>query len=411
MELQRVERHVVNKNDINFPYIDELCLYSKNLYNYTNYILRQSFIHTGKIPNERELNHKFCLRNNELFYKLFGNANQQSIKFVYSNWKSFFKSIKDWYKNKEKYLGRPKMPKYKDKNGRNIVVFSYVHAKIKDGYLQLPKRSNISKIRTNIKNEQLKQVRLIQNSNCYIIEIVYETEQTDLRLNKENYLSIDLGIDNFATCYSSHDNKSFIVNGKIIKSINQYYNKKRALLMSYVSDKFTSNRLNNLEQKRNNKINDFLHKASKTIINYCIKYNIGTVIVGHNKKWKQETNMGKRNNQNFVSIPYNKFIQQIQYKCDNFGITCIVIEESYTSKIDHLVMEEMHKQENCLGKRVKRGLFKSSKGKLINADLNGAIGILRKVISKSEFEKIADRGFVINPVKINILTKNSIDFI
>ena len=408
MELQRVERHVVNKNDINFPYIDELCLHSKNLYNYVNYTLRQSFIHTGKIPQEFELDHKFCVRNNELFYKLFGNANQQCIKLLYRNWKSFFKSIKDWAKNKEKYLGRPKMPKYKDKNGRNVVIFTYAHAKIRDGYLLLPKKSNISKIKTNVKSEQLKQVRLIPNSNCYIIEIVYETGQIDLRLNKENYLSIDLGIDNFTTCYNSHDNKSFIVNGKIIKSMNQYYNKKRALLFSYVSDKHTSNKLKKLEQKRYNKINDFLHKTSKSIINYCIKYNIGTVIVGHNKNWKQDANMGKRNNQNFVSIPYNKFIQQLQYKCENFGITCIVTEESYTSKIDHLSMEEMHKQENYLGKRVKRGLFKSSKNKVINADLNGAIGILRKVISESEFEKIADRGFVINPVKINVLTKNSL---
>ena len=409
MKLRRVERHVVNRGNKNFSAIDSICLKSKNLYNYVNYILRQSFIHTNKLPSEYTLLKKFHNRHNEVYYDLCGNTNQQCIKNLYENWKSFFKSIKDWCKNKSKYLGKPSLPKYKDKDGRNIVVFTYSDSRIKEGYLYVNKKSQIIPIKTNIKNEDYQQVRLIPQSNCYVVEIVYNTETIDLNLNKENYLSIDVGVNNFATCYNSHDNKSFIVNGKVLKSYNQYYNKKRALLLSYLKDKKTSNKLKKLDQKRNSKINDFMHKASRAIINYCIKYNIGTVIVGHNKNWKQEANMGKRNNQNFVSIPYNKFIQQLQYKCENFGITCIVTEESYTSKIDHLAMEEMHKQENYLGKRVKRGLFKSSKNKVINADLNGAVGILRKVIDEFSFQKIVNRGFVINPVKINILTKNFIE--
>ena len=171
--------------------------------------------------------------------------------------------------------------------------------------------------------------------------------------------------------------------------------------MSYIGDKGISNRIKSLTIKRNNKINDYLHHASKTIINYCIVYNIGTIVIGHNKNRKQEVDIGKINNQKFVQIPFNKLIQQIQYKAENIGIECIVAEESYTSKTDHLVLEEMCHHDTYLGKRIKRGLFRSSTNKVLNADLNGAIGILRKVIDESSFEKIVDRGFVINPVRVN----------
>ena len=175
------------------------------------------------------------------------------------------------------------MPKYKNKKGRNLVIFTYNDARIKGEYLYVNKKTNILPIKTKIKNSQLKQVRLVPQTNCYIVEIIYETTTNDLGLNKNNYLSIDLGIDNFATCYNSHANKAFIINGKIIKSINQYFNKKNSLLMSYTEDKCTSNRLNSLIFKRNNKINNYLHNSSKFIISYCIQNNIGTIVVGHNK--------------------------------------------------------------------------------------------------------------------------------
>ncbi len=178
--------------------------------------------------------------------------------------------------------------------------------------------------------------------------------------------------------------------------------------MSYTGNKGISNRLNSLIFKRNNKINNYLHNSSKFIIDYCIKNNIGTIIIGHNKNWKQNSNIGKINNQKFVNIPFNTFIQQLQYKSENVGITCIITEESYTSKVDHSVKESMYHHEVYLGKRIKRGLFKISNSKVINADLNGAIGILRKVVDESYFSKIINRGFVINPVKVNPLTKTII---
>lgn len=411
MEIQRVERHIITKTNKNFEAINNICLRSKNLYNYVNYILRQSFINTGKIPSENELVKKFHDRHNEIYYDLCGNTNQQCIKLLYKNWKSFFKSIKDWSKNKTKYLSKPKLPKYKDKEGRNIVIFTYADSRIKGEYLYVNSKANLEPIKTKVTKETFQQVRLIPKSNCYIVEIVYKTEDNNLNLTKNNYLSIDLGIDNFATCYNSHENKSFIVKGEIIKSINQYYNKKKAKLMSYIKDVGTSNRIKRLELKRQNKIEYFMHVASKTIINYCIQHNIGTLVIGHNTNWKQNSNIGRVNNQKFVNIPFNNFINKLKYKCENVGITFILTEESYTSKIDHSVLETMEHHEKYLGTRIKRGLFRQSNGKVLNADLNGAIGILRKVIDESEFKQIIDRGFVINPVKINVLTKNFINLL
>lgn len=404
--LQRVERHVVKKNDPNFKAIDHLCFMSKNLYNYTNYLLRQSFFKSGVLPKEFDVVKEFHDTHNFDYYNMCGNTNQQCIKLLYKNWKSFFKATKEYNKDPSKFLGKPKMPRYKDRGrGRNVVTFTYSDSRIRDGYLFVNSKSYIGKIKTNVTNEQYKQTRIVPQSGCYIIEVIYEIQQEQLGLNSNNYLSIDLGVDNLATCYDSHDNLSFIINGKIVKSINQYYNKKKAVLMSYVGDRGTSNRIQKLTVDRNNKINNYMHNASRMIIDYCVYHNIGTIIIGHNDGWKQNSNIGDKNNQNFVSIPFNKLISQIQYKAENVGINYIIVEESYTSKVDHLALEEMCHHDEYSGKRVHRGLFKSSTGKVINADLNGALGILRKVIGESRFTEIVDRGQVTCPIKANALIK------
>lgn len=224
-------------------------------------------------------------------------------------------------------------------------------------------------------------------------------------MTNNDYLSIDLGVSNFATCYDSKNNKCFIISGDVIKSYNQFWNKEKAKyqsILEIVNKSKSSERLNRLALKRENKINDFMHKSSKLIIDYCKENNITNVVVGHNNFRKQNINIGKTNNQKFVQIPFNKFINQLQYKSEETGINFITIEESYSSKIDHSIFEEMKHQENYLGKRIQRGLFKQYLGKVLNADLNGSIGILRKVIDKSSFKKIVNRGFVINPNKINI---------
>lgn len=168
--LQRVERHIITKENQNYKQIDYLCFMSKNLYNYTNYILRQSFIHTGKLPNENDLIKKFRTRNNFDYYNLSGNINQQCVKQVYQNWKSFFKVVKAYKNNKTSFNGKPKLPNYKNKNGRNILIFTHNDARIKDGYLYVNHKTSILPIKTNITNSELKQVRIIPQTNCYIIE-------------------------------------------------------------------------------------------------------------------------------------------------------------------------------------------------------------------------------------------------
>ncbi|CAK0747890.1 transposase [Gammaproteobacteria bacterium] len=197
--------------------------------------------------------------------------------------------------------------------------------------------------------------------------------------------------------------KPFIINGKPIKSVNQFYNKTKTKLMSYIGDKGTSNRIKKITFHRNNYIEDKLHKISRFIINYCVENKIGTIIIGHNKEWKQEINIGKRNNQKFVNIPHSKLIDKIIYKAFLVGIKVITPEESYTSKIDALALEPLKKHEVYLGKRIRRGLFQSSIGKLINADINGSINIARKVVGNCFAKSIINSGLAFSPCKINIL--------
>ena len=392
--LNRVERHIIKHNSE----IDKLCFLSKNLYNYANYCIRQSFTKTGKIPSEYELTGKLAKRRQSDYKALPSQTSQQIIKLLYKNWKSFFSAIKEYKKNPHKYRGRPKLPKYKDKNGRNIVIFTGQQCKIKNGFIKFPK-GVLEPLRTKVDN--VVQVRLVPQATCYVIEVVYEKEvKICENLKEDRILGVDLGINNLATCVNNVGMKPFIINGKPLKSINQYSNKLRAKGMSYVKDKGTSKNIRRVLLKRNNLIQNYLHHASRFIISYCVKCGIGTVIVGHNKEWKQEANMGKRNNQNFISIPFNSLIQQLRYKGEEVGIRVIETEESYSSKVDHFAHETMKYHKTYLGKRVKRGLFQSSTGKVLNADINGAIGIIRKVIGDSFVEEIVNRGQALCPIKI-----------
>lgn len=284
-----------------------------------------------------------------------------------------------------------------------MVVFTKNSCRLKeDGCIHFIKNI-IRPIKTKIGDNKLCQVRIIPQATCYVVEVIYEKKEQDLNLDKDNFLSIDLGLNNLCTCISNVGIKPFIVNGKIIKSFNQWYNKKRARLMSYIGDKGTSKRLRRLNNYRNFWIEDKIHKVSRFIVNICIENNIGNLVVGLNKGWKNGVNLGKRINQKFVEIPFSKLVEKISYKCKLVGIDFQVHEESYTSKVDHLAFEKLGKHDVYLGKRKKRGLFQSSIGKLINADINGAIGIGRKVFGDSYVSKIIDSGLAFNPVRVNIL--------
>lgn len=396
--MRLVERHIVKDNRF-----EDICLKSGLLYNYVLYNVRQG-IFSGNYLKEYDFSTKLGRENQFDFRNLPCAVSQQVIHQVFSNINSWIKLKNDFEKNPGKYNNhRPRLPKYKNGKKQNMVVFTTSACRIKkDGYIHFIK-SIVKPIKTNIEENKLCQVRIIPQATCYVVEVIYEKKEQILDLNKDNVLSIDLGLNNFCSCISNVGIKPFIANGKVIKSFNQWYNKKKAKLMSFVGDKGTSNKLKRLNNKRNFWIEDKIHKVSRYIIDFCKDNNIGSIVIGLNKGWKQNINLGKKTNQKFVDIPFSKLIDKIAYKGKLIGINVVTIEESYTSKIDHLAFEPLKKQDIYLGKRKKRGLFQSSIGKLLNADINGAIGIGRKVFGDSYVNRIISSGFAFNPVKVNIL--------
>ena len=395
--MRLVERHIVKDNRF-----EDICLKSGLLYNYVLFNIRQG-IFEGNYLKEYEFSTKLCKEDQVDFRNLPSVVSQQVVAQVFSSIRSWMKSKKGYEKNPSKFKSKPRLPKYKRGKKQNMVVFTTSACRLKsDGYIHFVK-SIISPIKTNIGGNKLCQVRIIPQATCYVVEVIYEKKEQDLNLDKDNFLSIDLGLNNLCTCISNVGIKPFIVNGKIIKSFNQWYNKKKARLMSYIGDKGISKRLRRLNNYRNFWIDDKIHKVSRFIVNFCIDNNIGNLIVGLNKGWKQNINLGRKMNQGFVEIPFSKLIDKICYKCKMIGIDFQTHEESYTSKVDHLAFEPLKKHDIYLGKRKRRGLFQSSTGKLINADINGAIGIGRKVFGDSYVSRIIDSGFAFNPIRLNVL--------
>lgn len=386
--MKLVEQHIIKKSNSNWKTIDNLCFLSKNLYNYSIYHIKKHYTETGKFIRYNDLQKEFYNIQQKDFLALPTDTSKQILMLIDKSYTSFFKLISKWKNNKKSLNGYPKPPKYKDKiKGRNIIIFTCPNQiRIKNNYIHFPKKVNLKPIKTkiNINENKIKQVRIIPKSSCYTIEIVYEQIiNNKIQLEKNNnYLSIDLGLNNLMACYNNINNDMFIINGKPLKSINQYYNSKKGEIQSQLKknhNKNNSKRLDILTLKRNNKIKDYLHKSSRFIINYCIKNNISNIVIGYNKEWKQNINIGKYNNQNFVNIPYYNLINMIKYKGEMHNINIILNEESYTSKCSALDMEEICKHDIYLGNRIKRGLYQSNKKILINADINGSINILRKV--------------------------------
>lgn len=394
--MRLVERHIIRDNRF-----EEICQKSGLLYNYVLYLVRQG-IFSGNHLKEYDLSTKLGRENQFDFRNLPCNVSQQIVKQVFHCIKNWIKLKKDYEKNPSKYEERPGLPKYKKGKKQNMLVFTTVTCRIKNGYIHFIK--NIVKpIKTNIGDSKLCQVRIIPQATCYIVEVIYEKKETDLNLNKSNVLSIDLGLDNLCTGISNVGLNPFIINGKIMKSFNQWYNKTRSKWMGFVGGKGTSKKLRWLNNRRNFWMEDKIHKVSRWIVNYCVENNIGSVVVGLNKGWKQNIDLGKSNNQKFVEIPFSKLVDKLAYKAKLIGIDIQTTEESYTSKVDHLALESLEKHDVYLGKRKKRGLFQSSIGKLVNADVNGAIGIGRKVFGDSYVSRIINSGFAFNPVRVNIL--------
>lgn len=371
------ERHIIKETDNRFAELDNLCYLSKNLYNAGLYTVRQYYFNNNKFLSYVSNVSIMSATDNIDYRTLPSKVSQQTLKLVEQNFKSFFGSLKA-------KVGKVKIPKYLPKDGRQVVVYTNQAVSKKWLTKGLIKLSNCEAlIKTNVKD--IKQVRIVPKGNHIVVEVLYEADEKILKEDNGRYCSIDLGLNNLATI-GSNVIKPIIVNGKPLKSINQYYNKKLAKLKSNLNgNKKTSKRIKSLTLKRNNKIKDYLHKASRLIINHLISNNINTLVIGKNDGWKKEIRIGKRNNQNFVQIPHTTFVNMLQYKAKLEGINVILQEESYTSKCSFLDNEDICKHVEYKGKRIKRGLFRTKLNRLINADLNGALNILKKAVGEFQY--------------------------
>lgn len=391
--------------------ISSLCKISNNLYNQALYIFRETLSNEDKWLSYFELD--TIMKNTK---NLDGNINYKLLKAQYSqqvlrildkNIKGYYKSVQDYKKHPNKYKGKPGLPSYRKRGSEFNMYYTNQNCKIKDGKIVLSKELSIDipqyeKYSDLIKN--FKHVRIKPLACGYKIEIIYEVKDAEVSKGREEKIaSIDLGIDNLATIVS--EDFTIIFSGKFVKSHNQLFNKTLAKLNS-IKDlqkiKGTTRRIKKLYYDREQYIEDVFHKISRKIVNLLIDSKITKLIVGYNKGWKQNVNMGKKNNQKFTQIPFARLVSYLEYKCELVGIEIVIHEESYTSKCDSLAFEKIGKHENYLGRRRKRGLFQSSVGKLINADVNGALNIMRKVVGDSceSIRRIIDRGLLFNPVRI-----------
>lgn len=373
------------------------------MYNEANYVIRQQFIENGEYISYKDMNFEFKTHEN---YKLtFSQPANCTLRLLDKNWKSFFVTIKDWSKHPEKYLAKPKLPKYLKKDGR----FPWM---IPNNQLYYDYEKSTIYIRNRLMNDyewkcrclgRPIQVRFIPKGSCYVMEIVYETEIPNTKTESNRIASIDLGVDNLVTMTNNIGLNPIIINGKGIKSINQYYNKRLAKeksLLKIRHGKDWSKKLDGITFKRYQRIKNYMHNASSYIVKWCVENDIDTLVVGKNKEWKQNTSMSKGSNQKFVDIPYQMLLQQLKYKCENVGIKYIETEESYSSGTSFLDGEEPIKQNYDKSRRIERGLFKSNSGLLINSDVNGSLQIMTKVFPNAFNERYGIEAFL-TPIVIN----------
>ncbi len=419
--MQLVEQHVIDKRDPRFAVIDEAAFKSKNLYNAANYEYRQAFIHEGKYLNYNEVHKR--MQSHEAYKALPAKVSQQILMVLDNNWKSFKEGLKAYYEDPSKFLERPRPPKYKHKTeGRNILVYTIQavsHGKngLKRGLIN-PSQLGIL-VKTKQKN--VDQVRIVPRKGFYVVEVVYEKAVKQAPVNPAYYAGIDIGMNNLVALTSNKPAfQAVVVNGRPVKSINQFYNKRKAELQKKLGHTGTTQRMERMTNTRNRRIDHYLHTASKRIIDLLVKEGIGVLCIGKNDGWKNEAEMGKRNNQNFVQIPHARFIAMLTYKAELVGIRVQITEESYTSKASFLDLDPLpvpssgdETKHTFSGKRIKRGLYRASNGREINADINGAGNIIRKVAPDAfqqaegvEGGKGVLASLVVHPVRVVVpLTK------
>ena len=411
MIVQRVEKHRIKQNNEYYPMFSDFAHKSKNLYNHANFLIREGFIKNDKWLRYGELDKllKADLKFDDYRQMPTAQSAQQTLRLLEKDWKSFFTAVRDWSAHKEKYLGKPKLPKYKPKNGKHILILTNQNVKLKNDILCFPKifcGFSIKPRFVELENYvSFQQVRVIPGFKTFTIELVYNINVPDATLSDNGrYLGIDIGLDNLATVVNNAGLQPVILNGKGLKSMNKYYNKRISHYRGTakrMNGKDYTRKMDALTNKRNRKIEDYMHKASSCLINYAVSNQFHTVVIGNNKEWKQKTAMSKKVNQSFVGIPHMRFIEMIQYKAQNVGLNVILTEESYTSGTSFLDGEEPVRANYNKSRRIKRGIFVSNNGTRINADVNAAYQIMKKVFPKVFADGI--EGVALHPVRVSMV--------
>lgn len=404
--MKLVEKHVIRQGTKEWIEVDELAFKSKNLYNRANYEIRQHFFATNQILCYNEMASR--MQSDQAYCELPRKVSQQVLRCLDRNWKAWKKATKAYQQDPSKFLGRPKLPKYKDKeNGRNLVVYTIqaISSKaLEKGWI---KPSGTSLI-ISCRKANINEVRIVPRLNYYVVEVIYEQPIQQL-VNGESVAGVDIGLNNLAAVTSNQKGfQPFLINGRPIKAINTYYNKQKAKLQSLLKgNKRTSNRIQRLATKRGFRIDNYLHKASRLIVNRLVESNISTLVIGKNDNWKQEINIGRANNQQFTSVPHARFIEMLIYKAELIGIKAVVTQESYTSVASFLDGDVIPvygtpeaNDAKFSGRRVKRGLYKSKTGVKFSSDINGSYNIMRKVVPNAFADGI--KGVVVHPVKVTL---------
>lgn len=401
--MQLVEKHVIRKNHIFWKECDHLSLQSKHLYNSATYVQRQYFFETGKYYNSIGIYHQ--TKDLEAYKYLPTKVSKQIVRRVSEAWKGWQAALRDWFKHPEKYLSKPKMPGYKHKErGRNVVVYP-IDALSKPALTKGTIKLSQTNIEFPTKARNINQARIVPKLDHYIIEIVYTVDDPVSSTGKYS-AGIDLGLSNLMAITSNHPGISpLLINGRPLKSINQFFNKRVAKAQFLEAWK----QVKALNGKRDRRIDNYLHTASRRVIDWCRLNEIGQLLIGNNSGWKQNINIGKKNNQSFTKIPHAKLIHLLTYKAALAGIEVTITEESYTSKASALDNDYLPSYSRKVetkpifsGRRVKRGLYKTSTGRIINADTNGSLNIARKVIPNF-MEGIEGLPFI--PVVLGLWTK------
>ena len=409
MKVKRIVKFNIKKSHTDYKYIKTQLIESKEIYNFANYILRQLYFKNSnkhkyslefinEYPSLKDLFLKYIEENKQfssLFYKIiceFSKLKQYSINLkivqnivdkLKNDWTSYWKLLK--MKKNKTYDEKINIPRYKKKY--NLVEYNnqvISKRKLKLGYIGTDKMEQGLKIANRHKELDCKCFRIYNKNDKFICELIYEKEVIEVE-KTDRVASIDIGLENLFTIAFNYNKKGISIKGSRLKAINQYFNKIKASLQSMLPSKqYVSKFIKQLLYKRTEQLRNYIGYYTNKLIDILKDEKISKLVVGYNKEWKQEINIGSKNNQNFVSIPFRKILNILKYKLEDNGIEYKEQEESYTSKASYLdndnipIYKEETEEINFSGKRIKRGIYKTKQGKIINADLNGALNILKK---------------------------------